>query len=470
MLACLLCAPAALASSDPFGTEDSVKSAKFGVTSDPARCDREKIRKPLTLVDVVDLALCNNPQTRSLWANSRAQAASLGVSLSAYLPTLSAQGGASRTLSTISSQGITRDSSADGKNGSLAASYLLYDFGARAANAESARQLLFAANSTLDATLQINFLTTVQAYYTLFSARASIESTKAAEQSARESLSAAQARYEAGVATPADRLQAKTALAQATLNVITAQGNERTAQGTLANLMGFDANQPFELVPISPAEPDQAAEQDIGKLIEQARLNRPDLAAASAQIKSAEAQLDASRAANWPTITLNGTSAYQGVTGTQNVPGTAIVNPGTTSRSNSIGVSINFPLFTGFRNNYLIRSSEYQLEGKVAARDLLANQVALDVWKAYQNLLTNSQALRTADDLVASATASEAMTLGRYKAGVTGLSIVDVLNAQSALASARQQRVAALYNFLGSRVALAQAIGLLDMTQLEEKK
>ncbi len=71
---------------------------------------------------------------------------------------------------------------------------------------------------------------------------------------------------------------------------------------------------------------------------------------------------------------------------------------------------------------------------------------------------------------MASATASEQMTLGRYKAGVSGLSIVDVLNAQSALASARQQRVAALYNFLGARVALTQAIGLLDMTQIEDKK
>jgi outer membrane protein TolC len=128
------------------------------------------------------------------------------------------------------------------------------------------------------------------------------------------------------------------------------------------------------------------------------------------------------------------------------------------------------PLFTGFRNTYQIRSSESVLEGKVAARDLLANQVALDVWKAYQNMLTDSQALRTANDLVASAEQSEKMTLGRYKAGVAKLSIVDVLNAQSALASAHQQRVTALYNFQSSRLALAQAIGVLDLTQISAKE
>lgn len=467
LAACLVCPQSAFAL-DPFGTEKSLESGRFAATQDAALCNREKIRQPLTLPDVVDMALCNNPQTRSLWASARAQAAALGVNMSAYLPTLSAQGGVSRGLTAISGQNATSNSTATSKSASLAASYLLYDFGARAANAESAKQLLFAANATLDATLQANFLGAVQGYYSLLSARASIESTKVAEQSARESLDAAEARYAAGVATPTDKLQARTALAQATLNEITARGNERTAQGTLANIMGFDANQPFELAPFPETTPNPAAEQDIGALIEEARRNRPDLAAADAQVRAAQAQLDASRAANWPTINLNASSGYQKVTGTQNVPGTTLINPGTATRSNSIGVSVNFPLFTGFRNNYLIRSSEEQLEGKVAARDLLANQVALDVWKAYQNLLTNSQAVRTADDLVASAIASEQMTLGRYKAGVSGLSIVDVLNAQSALASARQQRVAALYNFLASRIALAQAIGLLDMTQLDQ--
>ncbi len=454
----------AFASFDPFGTEQSVESEKFAFTRDATLCNKDKIKKPLALFDVVDLALCNNPQTRSLWASARAQAAALGVSISAYLPTLSAQANATRTLSEISSQGATTTTRSNSKGVGLTASYLLYDFGVRSANVEAAKQLLFAANATRDATLQVSFLVAVQSYYALLSARASVESTKVAEQSAHESLNAAQARYEAGVATPADKLQAQTALAQATLNVITAQGAERTAQGTLANVMGFDANQPFDLVPAATQEPDQVAEQDIGKLIEQARHSRPDLAAADAQIKAAEAQLDANRAANWPTITLNASSGYQ------EAPGTTIVNSSTATRSNSIGVSVNFPLFTGMRNNYLIRSSEYALQGKIADRDLLANQVALDVWKAYQNLLTNSQALRTAHALVDSAEQSEKMTLGRYKAGVSNASIIDVLNAQSALASARQQLVAALYNFQVSRVALAQAIGSLDMTQIEERK
>jgi outer membrane protein TolC len=148
-------------------------------------------------------------------------------------------------------------------------------------------------------------------------------------------------------------------------------------------------------------------------------------------------------------------------TGSQNFSGTPNTN------SSSIGVTLNVPLFTGTRNTYQNRAAELQVESKVAARDLLANQIALDVWRAYQTLLTNSQSLLAANDLVASAEQSERMTLGRYKAGVANMSILDVLNAQSILASARQQRVAALYNFQASRLALVQAIGQLDLTSLE---
>lgn len=43
---------------------------------------------PLSLPDVVDHALCNNPQTREAWANARYQAAQVGMAQSAYLPSV----------------------------------------------------------------------------------------------------------------------------------------------------------------------------------------------------------------------------------------------------------------------------------------------------------------------------------------------------------------------------------------------
>jgi len=87
------------------------------------------------------------------------------------------------------------------------------------------------------------------------------------------------------------------------------------------------------------------------------------------------------------------------------------------------------------------------------------------VWKAYQSLVTGTQAVTSSTDLVASASASERVTLGRYKAGVGN--ILDLLTAQTALANARLQHIQALYNWYIAKATLAQAMGQLDFSALE---
>ena len=57
LLLCLLTLflPAALASGDPLSTEEYVEPGMFPQTADLGRCDKEKIKQPLALSDVVDV-------------------------------------------------------------------------------------------------------------------------------------------------------------------------------------------------------------------------------------------------------------------------------------------------------------------------------------------------------------------------------------------------------------------------------
>jgi outer membrane protein len=65
--------------------------------------------------------------------------------------------------------------------------------------------------------------------------------------------------------------------------------------------------------------------------------------------------------------------------------------------------------------------------------------------------------LATARELINSATASADIAQGRFKAGVG--TFTDLLNAQSALASARQQLVSADFGVRDSQARLARAVG-----------
>jgi TolC family type I secretion outer membrane protein len=403
---------------------------------------------PLALAEIVDVALCNNPQTRLAWANARAQAAQVGVAEGAYLPTLSLNAGRSRNTTDLGTRITYNQTTA-----TLSASYLLYDFGGRAATLESARQLMTALTATQDATLQSVFLAAVQAYYQWYAFEASVVAARESERASAESFKAAEARYRIGTGTPADRLQAQTAASQATLTRIQAEGNARTALGILANAMGLDAHEAPAIAPPADAAPDAAFERNLAELIAAAKRARPDLIAAEAQVEAARAGIDAVRAEGMPSISLNAGNSYNNTDTTG------------TTRGTSIGVTLTVPLFTGFNSTYRVRSAEAQLEAKSAQRDQLARQVSLDVWRDYYALTTSIESVRASGDLVASAEASAKVATGRYKAGVGG--ILELLNAQSALASARQQNIQALYNWRIAKAALAQAMGQLGFDEVE---
>jgi outer membrane protein len=447
LLCCLSLPAAAGGLDDPFGSDAMAPlrpSPQLAARVGEAPCATALPATPLSVIDAVDLSLCNNPQTREVWAAARAQAALVGVAQAAWLPGLDGRLAASRNSSD--------SGNFNQRNAVLTLSWLLLDFGQRAASGESARQLLAAAAATQGSTVQALFLAALQTYYNAQATRAAVQSTGEAERAARESYAAADARYKAGVGTPADRLQAQTALSQATLNRIRAEGEAKNALGTLANAMGFDAQTPFNLAELPPTQPDAAFQSDIEALIATARSRRPDLQAAEAQLKAAESNIDLARAQGRPTLSLAAGPSWQEV-------------GGVSSNGSSIGLTLSVPLFSGFDTTYRVRAAQAQADVRAAQRDRLSSQVALDVWRAYQNLNTATQSLTTTADLVASAEQSERVARGRYQAGVG--TVLELLTAQSALASARLQRIQATLDWQVFRATLAQTVGALDYTLLQ---
>ena len=413
-------------------------------------CAGVDLTKPLNLADVADASLCNNPQTREVWANARVQAAQLGVAKSAYLPSLSDN--ISGSLGVSRPESDTRSNPTVNLSNSLAASYLLYDFGNRAANLENARQLLASASASQSSTVQTILLQATVAFYQVQASIAALDAAIEAERASSESFKAADARYKAGVSTPADKLQAQTAYAQLTLTRITSEGNLQNAYGSLANVMGLPANQKLVVVANNNIVPTGILE-DVNGLVEQASQRRPDLMASEAQVKAALANIDASKAAAKPTLSVSLANNLQD--GSQS----------TTGNNSTLGLTLSIPIFNGFAPTYRIRAAEATADLRAAQRDRLRLQISLDVWSAYQNLRTAIESVTATLTLVSSAEESYRVALGRYKAGVGN--IIDTLNAQSALASARQQKIQAALNSNIARATLAQAMGALDNAMIQ---
>ena len=400
----------------------------------------------LTLGDVIDLALRNNPQTRVSWAQARAAAAEYGATRGAYLPSIVGAGTVSRTRSIAPNGGASINRTEF--DPSLTMSYLLLDFGGRAGTIAEAKQTLFAADLTHNATIQSVVLAVETAYFTYMANVALLGAEHSAIAEAQANLAAAQQRDSVGLATIADVLQARTALSQEELNLETIQGELQTARGNLAAAMGLPANVAYDLGPLSSAVPVRAVSVTVDSLIADAIARRPDLAAARAQAAAARADIRIAQSAALPSLSLGSTAGRTYADPTRYAGG---------SYGLSLGVSV--PIFSGFSQQYQVAAARARADAATAQADVVRSEVTNQVFTSYYSLQTAGQRVTTADALLTSAEQSEQVAAGRYREGVG--SIIDLLTAQSALASARAQQVQSRWQWYTALAQLAHDSGVL---------
>ncbi len=407
----------------------------------------------LKLADVIDIALRNNTATSAAWADARAAAASYGAAKGQFYPTIAASGTA-QTLKTVPSNNpfsVTRQF----YGATLTGSWLLFDFGGRSGSIGEARAALLAADWTHNATLQNVVLAVEQAYFDYLGTKALLAAQQTTLAEARTNLEAAEQRHKVGLATIADVLQARTALSQAQLALEATQGALQTTRGALALSMGLPANVPYDIAAPSDTSLPLGVIEDVDTLIARAVRERPDLAAQRAQLEQARARVSVARSQALPSLSVGGnvgeTSFYD----------TLSKAFGAFRNSYSATLTLSLPLFSGGSQIYNVRAASAAAEAAARRAQGFEQQVVFEVFNAYYALRTATQQVRTSRDLLASATESEQVALGRYKAGAG--SLLDLLTAQAALASARAQAITARFSWYVGLAQLAHDAGILGL-------
>jgi TolC family type I secretion outer membrane protein len=406
----------------------------------------ERLRR-LTLAEIVDLGLRNNPATRLAWANAQAAASVYGSARGEWFPQVDGDVNASR-LKTAASQGRTAVEQSV-LTPSVTLNYLLFDFGGRTGRVAGARQRLLAAGFGHNAAIQDVVLQIQISYFQYLANRALLAAQRTTLEEAQTNLTAAEERRRVGLATVADVLQARTAASQARLDLQTIEGNLQTTRGALALALGLPANLPYDVDSSAATAPVTPLADSVNAVIATALRGRPDLAASRAEAEAARAGIGEARAGLLPTL---GFSATAGRTYATTIP------DGASSYSLTLGLTI--PIFSGFSRQHDLRAAEFEAEAARARAESLRQDVVFQVFSAYHALQTATRRVGTAEDLLASAEQSNDVALGRYKAGVG--SVLDLLSAQTALASARAQQVEARLAWSVSLAQLAHDAGVLD--------
>ncbi len=401
--------------------------------------------RPLTLPDLVDVALCRNPQTAVSWAGVRAAGANVGVARAANLPSASVTIGPTLNRYDPINTPLLTGSTTVNSSAYLAVQYLLFDGGGRTARIDAANARQAAALAQYADAAQGIVITVVTAYNSLAAYQAVAEANGANIVFSRQSRDLAAGRARAGVATNADRLQAETALSQAELTLIQTSGSIATAAAQLAVAIGLPPQTTLNLAPSAPLATGALLRSGADALIADAEKLRPDIIASRANVANADANVRAQLSAGRPSLSVSATNTLGALDRSLN------------ANTGSVGLSLSIPLFTGFSQRYSIASARAEAERQAALAEQTRQQAGLAVYSNYVALDTALASLGAARALVTSAQASADLAQGRYKAGVG--TFADLLNAQSSLASARQQLVQSEFNVRTNNAQLARSVG-----------
>jgi outer membrane protein len=371
---------------------------------------------------------------------------------SGLYPTAALSAGAS--LSNIINQRPPSERAPIAENVSLSAAYPFYRPANKITAAQGDKQIDLAQTALASAEQDL-IVRVSQAYFDVLASNDSLVFVRAQKAAVAEQLASAKRNFEVGTSTITDTREAQARFDLVIAQEIAAENDVRVKKIALDQLVGKSETQPKPIaLPLALQAP---APSDVNAWVSQSELEHPSIK--SAQLALDVAQLETQKAQTGERPTVDGTASY-GIARSLNL-GPALNNRTNTA---SIGVALNWPLFTGFAVQNRVKET-LLLEDK-ARNDLegAKRAVAQATRTAYFGVLSGQgqvKALEAAE--TSSQSALDANKLG-YQVGVR--INIDVLNSQSQLFQTKRDLAKARYDVLLGGLKLRQANGTLKAGDL----
>ena len=393
------------------------------------------------LVSLIEQALQNNRDLRIAVLNIELARAQWQVQRSNQVPGLNAS--AIGTRQTNASGGIT-----DAYLIGLSMPSFELDFFGRVANLSDAALAQYLATEEARKTAQIALVAAVaNAVLALRADEEAIDLTRRTLASREDSLRLTRARYENGVASALDVAQAESLIESA-----------RVAHAALRRLKAQDENLLVLLVgrPIAlPLSDGRSLAGDVtmpdvpAGLPSELLASRPDIRAAEQQLRAANANIGAARAAFFPRITLTASA------GAASGDLLGLFKSGTLSWAFSPQIVL--PIFDGGRNQAGLDAANTQQAIGIAQYDKAIQTAFREVADALAGRATLSDQWRAQSAVAEAESVRLKLADLRYENGVA--SYLDVLDAQRSLFQAQLSAVQVRQAQLQNQVTLYKVLG-----------
>ena len=398
------------------------------------------------LLKLIDAALQNNRDLRAAAYNVQAARAQYNVSRANLLPSIAAQG--SETASYAGDKTPTPHATTHTYSATAALSSYELDFFGRVRNTnEQALQAYFQTEAAQRSSQMTVITDTAQTWLSLGAAKSLLKLAEDTYKSQTESAKLIEKSYELGASSLIDVQQVRQSVATATAARVQAERSVAQYRNALTLLVGAAYDKSLEPDGLEAASVSRVSA--ISNVPSEVLLQRPDIASAEAQLKSANANIGVARAAFFPRVTLTG---YYG---TSSLELSNLFDSGT--RVWQFVPSISLPIFAGGANVAGLKVANAKQKAALASYEGAIQKAFKEVADALATEGTVEDELKARKEFADAAAETYRLAQERYKRGAD--SYLSVLDSQRTHFSAQQSLISTQLSRSASLVTLYKAMG-----------
>ena len=407
------------------------------------------------LSEALSLAYSNNPTLNAARAQLRASDENVPQALSGYRPTISATGSARRSwVNSEYLSGHRENTQSTTTSLGLQVQQILYRGNRTKNGVRQAEAAIRAARESLKSTEQTVLLDVASAYMDILQNQAILELRKQNVAFLQEQARSARDRFAVGETISTDVSQAEARLSGAISQVKVAEANLASSRANYQMLVG---KKPGTLT--AGYAVDKLFPKTLAGAVSKGLSDHPSVLASTYNVDVAQLAVKISEGELLPTISVTGTANRDW---SNNNNGT---NVSGATNSASITGNINIPIFQGGRVHSQVRQAKETLGQRRIELDLARDQVRSNIVSAWSILQATIPQITAAQAQVRASRLATSGVIEEQRVGQRTL--LDVLNAQAELISARISLVQAQRERIVASFRVASAVGNLSAANLK---
>lgn len=402
------------------------------------------------LLDVYQMALMNDSELAAAQFQYQANQQGITTARAALLPQVKADGGYNVADSSVDSADVNT------RVLSLTLNQALYSHDSWA-RYEQSKYKMEAAEYTFKTAQQKLILTVTESYFNVLLAEENLKLFKAKEEADKNQLERAEASAEVGLASRVDVLQAKSSYDLSKSDRINGENSVDQAYEALMKLTG----EPLTALKVLPSSSDlPVVTMNLVEVEAKAESNNLSVKEASANLQSAQKEIDVQKSGYWPTVGFEAKYTDAAYSGYKTTPLNNFRDRDTTS----FGVNATWALYSGGATDSQVSAARFQSNAEQQSLRNFREMARLDARVQVRTLKRGEDLVDALREAVKSNDAFLEAAEEGYRVGLK--SLLEVLTARTNQYNARNNLLEAIHAQVLTNLKLESTLGDLTVDDL----